>query len=304
MIGLRVLNQLLVAHFDDLTRQTEAGGEDARDGFVLLTSTADDVANVIVSLGIPFGSRMTEHALDAKSRLFFVLRGADVEQTASIRQPNGVIACAVRLQEPEAGHLAPIGDLQARAFVQALDELHAESLPAQSSLRGRGSRKPPPTLESVHGWRRPERGSRRGYHLAAYRERAELLRLSRSCRGVRRGDQRRRGGSVPARMARERVQRPTRHRSRVGLRLGPRQPQRDRRRARTLSILHVASEHLDSREWIVIDRRAPVNDPFSGPCGKSVSWDGLDYLARLWHGFMPWNANFDRYLMRSVKHGG
>ncbi len=78
--------------------------------------------------------------------------------------------------------------------------------------------------------------------------------------------------------------------------------------SRTLAILHVASEHLDARAWTVIGRRTPVDNPFSGPCGKPgtvgcVSWDGLDYLAQRWHGLEPWHANFDKYLMPGVSPG-
>jgi hypothetical protein len=77
--------------------------------------------------------------------------------------------------------------------------------------------------------------------------------------------------------------------------------------SRTITILHVDSDHLDRREWLVIGRRPPMNDPFSGPCGKPgtvgcVSWDGLDHLAQRWHGIAAWNANFDEYLMKGVRH--
>lgn len=79
--------------------------------------------------------------------------------------------------------------------------------------------------------------------------------------------------------------------------------------SRTLVILHVASEHLDGREWVVIGRRPPMSDPFSGPCGEpgkvgSVSWDALDLLARAWHGLQPWNKNLDRYLLRGIRRAG
>jgi hypothetical protein len=76
--------------------------------------------------------------------------------------------------------------------------------------------------------------------------------------------------------------------------------------SRSLVILHVSSEHLDGRRWRVIGRREPLDDPFSGPCGQpgkgATSFDGLDWLAHRWHGFHPWNPNFDRYLLDGVRH--
>jgi len=79
----------------------------------------------------------------------------------------------------------------------------------------------------------------------------------------------------------------------------------------TVAVLHVASAHLDGGRWAVVGRHAPVSDPFSGPCGRpgavgSRSWDGLDELARAWHGLGPWNAAYrddwlDAFLMPGVR---
>ncbi len=72
--------------------------------------------------------------------------------------------------------------------------------------------------------------------------------------------------------------------------------------SRTLAILHVSSEHLDAGEWQVVGRHPPMNDPFSGPCGRPgtvgcTSWDGLDTLANAWYGLTPWNVAYrDDYL--------
>jgi hypothetical protein len=58
--------------------------------------------------------------------------------------------------------------------------------------------------------------------------------------------------------------------------------------ARTLAILHVQSDGLDTGAWRVLGRRPVVDDPHSGPCtsrdGLRRSWDGLAILANAWYG--------------------
>jgi hypothetical protein len=80
--------------------------------------------------------------------------------------------------------------------------------------------------------------------------------------------------------------------------------------ARTLAILHVQSDGLDTGRWRVLGRRPVVDDPRSGPCtsrdGLRTSWDGLQILANAWYGLTPWNAFYkdgylDDFLMPGVK---
>jgi hypothetical protein len=80
---------------------------------------------------------------------------------------------------------------------------------------------------------------------------------------------------------------------------------------RTLAVLHVQSDSLDSGAWRVLGRRPVVIDPFCGPDGKpgevgSTSWDGFDILANAWHGLEPWNRFFrtdflDQHLLRGIQ---
>jgi hypothetical protein len=79
---------------------------------------------------------------------------------------------------------------------------------------------------------------------------------------------------------------------------------------RTIAILHVRPESLDTGRWHVLERRQVHLDPFSGPAGHpfevgGTSWDGLEILANAWHGLAPRNASFrsddlDERLLRGI----
>lgn len=81
--------------------------------------------------------------------------------------------------------------------------------------------------------------------------------------------------------------------------------------ARTVAILHVGSDHLDSQRWKVVGWHEPMDDPFSGPCGTPgkagcVSWDGLETLANAYWGLQAWNPFYrddylDRFLLAGVE---
>lgn len=76
-----------------------------------------------------------------------------------------------------------------------------------------------------------------------------------------------------------------------------------------ITILHVDDGCLNDQTWVVFGREDPVLKPDSGPCGKkgavgSIDWDGLETIARAWHGLNPWNRYYkDDYLDEMLLEG-
>lgn len=79
--------------------------------------------------------------------------------------------------------------------------------------------------------------------------------------------------------------------------------------SQAITILHVSDEHLNDQSWIVIGNRESSLDISSAPCGisgeiGSLHWDGLEIMARAWHGLEPWNKYYkDNFLDEKLLNG-